>query len=155
MVTEPARTVLQPGSSSAARLQRGLSYIEVLVATVLVVVALVPAMDALRGGVTGSQVHQTETEKAQRLQSKMEEVLAKPFGSLYAQTYPPTPSAELNQSTVTNTVLSDPAGAAGRRLVVLYRYDGTARTDADSGLLRIKVAFEGGGASLETLKGRW
>ena len=142
-------------SSAAARaVQAGLSYIEVLVATVLVVVALVPAMDALRSSVTGSQIHQSETENAQRLQTKMEEVLAQPFGTLYAQTYTPTPASELNKSTVANTVLSDPPGA-GRRIVVLYRYDGIALTDSDSGLLRIKVAYEAGDASLETLRSRW
>lgn len=140
--------------SRRRRLQSGLSYVEVLVAIALVVVALVPAMNALQGGVTGSAVHQAEFQKAQRLQAKMEEVLAKPFGYLYAQTYPPTPPAELNKNNVANTLLSDTAGAE-RRTVVIYRYDGSAPTQGDSGLLRIKVSFDAGGPSLETLKGRW
>lgn len=143
-----------PRSIVARAGQCGLSYIEVLVATALVVVALVPAIDALHGGVNGSQVHQAETEKAQRLQSKMEEVLAQPFGMLYALTYTTTPPAELNKIDRPNPVLSDPEGS-GRRLVFLYRYDGTARTDSDSGLLRVRVSYEAGGPSFETLRGRW
>ena len=117
-------------------------------ATVLVVVALVPAMDALQAAVTGSTVHQTEATKQQQLQSKIEEVLAKPFDDLYAQTY------LSGNSTSANAALSD-AASTGRRIVVLYRYDGSAKTANDSGLLRIQVAFEAGGPTLETLKGRW
>lgn len=130
--------------------QRGLSYIEVLVATVLIVVALVPAMNALRSATSAGAVLQTEAVAAQRLRSKMEEVLAKPFAFLYAQTY----LVGANTPTSVSDALSDPAGA-DRRLVVLYRYDGSSATAADTGLLRISVSDGTGAPALETLKGRW
>ena len=130
--------------------QRGLSYIEVLVATVLIVVALVPAMNALRGAISGGAVLQTEAVAAQRLRSKMEEVLAKPFAYLYAQTY----LVGANTPASVSDALSDPAGA-DRRLVIVYRCDGSAATDADTGLLRVSVSFANGAPALATLKGRW
>lgn len=135
--------------ASARRLQGGLSYVEVVVATILVVVALVPAMNALQGATIGSGVHQSEAVKQQQLQSKMEEVLARPFGELYAQTY-----LAGGNTVAPNAALSDGA-VVGRRVVVLYRFSGSALTSADSGLLRIQVGFDAGGPTLDTLKGRW
>lgn len=137
------------GPATRGGAQAGLSYVEVLVATVLVVVALVPALNALQTGIAGSTVHQVEAARLNSLRSKMEEVLAKPFNTLYAQTY-----LSGNSDTTPSAAFSDPA-VVDRRIVVLYRYDGSAATAADSGLLRIRVAFEAGGAGLETLRGRW
>lgn len=130
--------------------QRGLSYIEVVVAIGLIVVALVPAMNALQAAANGSGVHQTEAVNTRQLRSKLEEVLAKPFGYLYAQTY----LGGGNDPALSNAALSDASGA-DPRLVTLYRYDGNAATAADTGLLRIGVGFASGGAKLETLRGRW
>ena len=132
------------------RAQWGFSYIEVVVATGLVIVTLVPALDALRSGILGSAVHATEAGSQARLRAKMEEVLARPFTSLYALTY----ATGGNSPTSIEATLSDPAGPE-RRIVTLYRADGAIATAADTGLLRIRVAFEAGGTPLETLTGRW
>ncbi len=130
--------------------QRGFSYVEVMVATVILAVALLPALNALTAAIAGTTVHRDQLLVQQQLNQKMEEVLAKPFGMLYAMTYGPAGNAP---STV-RAELSDPAGA-GRRIVNLYRVDGATASNVDTGLLRIRVAFEDGGDALETLKGRW
>ena len=139
-----------PARAAPARRQRGLSYIEVVVATVLLVVMLVPAFDALQSGFLGASVHASETAGQHRLRGKMEEVLAKPFTSLYAITY----AIDGNSATAVVAALSDASGP-DRRVVTLYRVDGATLSAADTGLLRIVVAYEAGGPTLETLKGRW
>lgn len=130
---------------------RGISYVEVVVATAVLTVALVPALDALRAGMAGTTVHATEAATRQRLSAKMEEILARPFNSLYRLTY----ATGGNQPTEVQAELSDAPGSPGRRIVNLYRVDGATASSADTGLLRIRVSFEDGGAPLETLKGRW
>ncbi len=64
------------------RRMAGLTYVEVLIATVLMVVALVPAIDALRPAIQGSGIHQSETALHYHLTGGLEEVLARPFVEL-------------------------------------------------------------------------
>lgn len=128
----------------------GFAYLEVLVALVLVVVALVPALEALQSGVRGSQALIDIAARDASLRAKMEEVLAKPFATLNAETYLPGGNTIASVS----AALSDPAGPE-RRIVILYRTDGSAVSSADIGLLRVRVAFEAGGTALETLKAKW
>ena len=64
--------------------QSGLSYIEVLVATLLLAVALVPMMDALGPGLQGAQIHRNHAMVHYALAGKLEEVLAQPFDDLDA-----------------------------------------------------------------------
>ena len=61
--------------------QVGFSYTEVLVATALIAVALIPMLDALTPGLQGVQIHREQAEIHFVLQGKMEEVLAQPAGS--------------------------------------------------------------------------
>ena len=62
--------------------QAGFSYVEVLVATALIAVALVPMLDALRPGLQGAQIHSERAEIHFVLKGKMEEVLANRFHDL-------------------------------------------------------------------------
>ena len=48
------------------RVNAGFSYVEVLIATVLISVSLVPAMEALRTGLLGSGIH-VETVELRRI----------------------------------------------------------------------------------------
>lgn len=133
----------------------GLSYLEVLVAVVLVAAALVPALEALRGGLVGAQVHADLATESYRLTGRMEEVLAEPFATLDAE------ALALGSPTTPSAVYSDPAGTPGRRLVYLSRYDGDNAdgdadpfTGVDGGLLRIRVEIELGSHAVETLRAR-
>lgn len=137
------------GRRARARRQHGLSYIEVLVATVLVAVSLVPAVEALRGGIFGARVHQAAAEDHYRLEARLEEVLAEPYALLDA-------AAVAAGSQTTATSYSDPAGAANRRLVYLARYDAGSGsfTAADTGLLWVRIAYESPPGELLTLTAR-
>lgn len=134
--------------------QRGLSYVEVLVATVIIAVALAPAIEGLHGGLSGAAAHEVATAGHFELDSRMEQLLAEPFASLDAEAQaladPKVPSS-----------YSDAPGAERRRLVYLSRYDGDDAdadgdpfTGIDEGLLWVRVAIEGTVHARETLVAR-
>lgn len=134
--------------------QAGLSYVEVLVATVLVAVSIAPALTALNTGLSASATHESHVADHYHLTAKIEEVLAQPFGDLDAAA-----SAAGDPSVPTS--YSDPAGADRRRLVFLSRYDGDNAdgdddpfTGADEGLLWLRVEIEETAHAFETLTGR-
>lgn len=138
-------------NSMSARHQRGLSYVEVMVATVLLVVALLPALDALQSGIQSSTIHETQSVDQYQLLSKLEDVLAQPFGSLDA-------AATMAGSKNTITTYSDAVGSNNRRLVYLSRYDGDNTdtdndpfTGIDDGLIWVRVEIETSNKAIETL----
>ena len=130
--------------------QRGLSYIEVLIAVVIIAVCLAPATDALRDGVRAAGIQLDYTRNQQRLKTRFEEVLANNFSTLDA-------AAMLagNSPSATVAAYTDAAGTTDRLLVTLYRYDGSAATASDTGLLWVKAAIEGSTLQLDTLKSRF
>jgi Tfp pilus assembly protein PilV len=132
------------------RRQRGFAYVEALVAVVLVAMALVPALDALESASLNSQALADAGSRDAQLRAKMEEVLSKPFATLNAETY----VAGANTTTAVSAALSDAAGPT-RRIVIVYRWDGTALTAGDVGLVRVRVAWESGGLGLEVLRSKW
>ncbi len=71
-------------SHSSPVLQSGYSYVEVLIATVLVVVGIIPALDALQSGIQATDIHETSTIDQYAVQSKMEELLTLSYSSLKA-----------------------------------------------------------------------
>ena len=143
--TSPIRT-RSPLRSGAT----GLAYIEVMVALVVVVIALVPALNAMQLGLRGSQWLGAIAVRDTSLRGKMEEVMARPFDTLNAETF----LSGGNTTTSVSTALSDAAGSA-RRIVILYRTDGSAVSASDTGLVRVRVAYEAGGTALETLRSKW
>ncbi len=134
--------------------QGGFSYLEVLLSALLVTALLVPALQALQSGITGSGNASTPSRQLS-LRAKMEEVLARPFAKLYAETY----AAGGNTTGSISAAYSDAVGQPDRRVVVLYRYDAStnALSGNDTGLLFVSVRYEADGAAgaLSTLTGRW
>ena len=129
----------------------GFSYVEVLVATALVAVSLVPAIDALHGGIMAGGVHADAVTRQQALQAKLEEVLALPFDDLDAE-------ALAAGSYLTPTGYSDTPGTSDRRLVYLALFDvddadsdGNALTGGEAGLMWVRIAVEGTVDAVETL----
>lgn len=129
---------------------RGISYVETIVALLIIAVALVPALEALRPGLAGAASQRAYTVSQQRLKARLEEVLANDFPTLDTAAM-----AAGNNATATVPAYSDASGTPDRLLATIYRYDGAGQTATDSGLLRIKVAIEGSALALETLKSRW
>jgi len=133
----------------------GFSYVEVLVAVSVIVIALVPALDALIPGVAGSGIHETLAEDHYQLVGKLEQTLTEPFGQLNS-------AAKVAGSPATPTTYSDMfTYADGRQInrnVFIARYDGDNAdgdddpfTGTDDGLLWVLVTIAGTGMRIESL----
>lgn len=128
--------------------QFGLSYVEVMIATVLIAISIVPIGNALSGALTAAQIDTLESENHYRLVEKMETVLAEPYADLLAAA----------AGTVTASSYSDAPGV-DRRLVYISAYDADNAdadddpfTGTDADILWIQVAIEGSVHSFEALK---
>ena len=144
--------------------QSGVTYIEVMVAAVLIMIALIPAVDALRTGMLGSEILESSSSEHYAVLARMEEVLAEPFGTL-------TSAASAAGSQSTPSIYSDAVGPPDRRLVFIALYDAdNADGDGDvftvldpnldgdnnpytgyTGLLWVRTEVEGSITSLESL----
>jgi type II secretory pathway pseudopilin PulG len=135
----------------------GFSYAEVLIAIAVIGVCLVPAMDALRSGVSGTDIYESTLIDHYALQTKMEEVLTKSFSDLAAA------SSEAGSLTMP-TSYSDAVpftttdGRQITRQVYIWPYDGdNADSDndpfsgTDVGILYVKVQINDSPLTLETL----
>lgn len=137
-----------------ARFSSGFSHVEVLLATVLVTMALVPALDALHAGLLGAEIHTSFAADHYEVRGRLEGVLAEPFAALDdAATAAGGPSVP--------TSYSDLAGPPERLVVFLSRYDGDNAdgdddpfTGVDEDVLWVRVAIEGTVHVLETLTTR-
>ena len=131
--------------------QAGLSYIEVLVATILITLTLVPMMEALKPGMEAGNLHREQSARRFALQGQLESLLAEPFGTLDA-------AATAAGSATTPTTYSDTAAAIPYE-VFIWRYDAD-NADADDDvftggeddLLWIRIASADGSFSLQTLR---
>ena len=146
------RTATQPQITKMA----GFSYVEVLIATVLIAIVLVPAMDALLPGMAGGGIHESRTEDHYRLLAKIEEVLVEPFSDLDAAAIAagsPT-TATLSYS----DIFTYPDGRQITRNIFISRYDADNAdadddtfTGVDEGLLWVRGTIAGSSLRIETL----
>jgi hypothetical protein len=130
----------------------GFSYVEVLVAAVLIAITLVPALNALLGGIQGSDIHAEQAVDHYRMTGRLEDVLAKPFDELQQA------ADAAGGPGVIVDAYSDSAGTERRRLIFLSRYDGDNAdadndpfTGVDDGLIWVQVRIEKTQDSMETL----
>ncbi|MCU7935396.1 MAG: hypothetical protein KZQ99_11015 [Candidatus Thiodiazotropha sp. (ex Dulcina madagascariensis)] len=130
----------------------GFSYTEVLVATFLIAITLVPALESLTSGIQGSSLHSAQAADHYRLIGKLEEVLSKSFDELGQE------ADVVGGPTVIVSTYSDAVGTEGRRLVYLARYDGDNAdadndpfTGIDQGLLWVQVHLDDSSAVVQTL----
>jgi len=139
--------------SPSRRRESGFSYLEVLIATALIAVSLVPALEALSTG--GHDLQAVHAEDHYYLAAKLEEVLAQPFGYLdeaaSAAASPAVPSSYSDSVTLAD-------GRVLTRQVYLSRYDGdnadgnnNAFDGTDEGLLWVRVEIEESGLGMERL----
>ena len=145
----------QESSRKITGRQAGFSYMEVMIATILIAVCLVPALDALHAGLKGSEVQAEYIEDHFYLNDKMEQVLAEPFSQLFAIH---VPEGSPNNSTSYSDTVTTPSGRTLRRLVFIRAYDGTNPdpdnnpfTGTDAGLLWVQVQIEGTSFAVESL----
>lgn len=131
------------------RRQSGLSYVEVLVAVIIIAASVMPATDALRGAMNTANADTAATVNHYRLVGKLDEVLTRPFAVLSPQA----------AGRATATAYSDAPGSSNRRLVFISAYDGDNAdadndpfTGTDTGLLWIRVEIEGTVNAIQSLK---
>lgn len=130
----------------------GFTFVEVLVAIVLITLALVPAIDALQPATLGSGIHRSHTAQHYHLTAKLEELLAEPFNAL------DTEAQLINDPTVVSSFYSDATTEPVRRLVYLSRYDADNAdgdnnffTGKDADLIWLRVEIEGTRQTIESL----
>lgn len=132
------------------RRQSGLSYVEVMVATLLMTMALVPMMESLQPGTQGAQIHRDRARIHYTLSGKLEQVLAESFADLDA-------AATAAAGPTSPTGYSDLAVPVPHQVFV-WRYDvddadsdGDVFTGGEADMLWIRVATVDGLDALETL----
>lgn len=128
--------------------QRGFSYIEALIATFIIGLSLVPAMEALQAGGQGAVIHTQQNIDRPLLASKVEQLLASEYNVLGAAVAGPT-----SPSSLSDTVVSSD-GRSLQRQVYLAFYDGEPGdpfAGAETGLLWLRVELAGTAQALETL----
>lgn len=104
--------------------QAGFSYVEMLVATVIVLTSLAPAIDALQSSSLAADIHSTESALHYRVMGRMENVLTESFASL-------TSAANMAGGPANPSSYSDPAGTTDRIVVSLSLHD-VANQDGDN-----------------------
>lgn len=125
-----------------------MSYVEVLIATALIAVSIVPVGNALRGAISSTAIDTAASTDHYQLLRKLEEVLAEPFADVLAA----------SAGTTTASSYSDTGGSVNRRLVYINGYDGDNAdadndpfTGTDADLLWVRVEIEGSVSALQSL----
>ncbi|MFB3104929.1 MAG: hypothetical protein ACE1ZA_08375 [Pseudomonadales bacterium] len=131
---------------------RGFSYVEVLISIILIVLTLIPAMEALVPAIQGVSVHEAVATEHYRLRAKLEETTAQPFANLASE------AIALGDPTILSPLYSDPVATQNRRLVYLAHIDGDNAdgdddpfTGTENTLLWIKVSVDGDHRVIESV----
>ncbi len=130
----------------------GYSYVEVLVAAVILSTAIVPSLDALREVSMHAVMQRTLVEQRFESLALFETVLAEPFGALEAEA--------AATGGLTPASYSDPSGTQYRRVVTIAPYDvddadgdGDPSTGTDAGIVFVSLEIAELGILFNTLRG--
>jgi Tfp pilus assembly protein PilV len=133
----------------------GFSYVEVLVAIILLMISIVPAMEALRAATSGATSHQDMLNTELQLKNKMEELLA---SSYFRLEYDALTAGNTFTAVLPAPSYSDPTTVTTNRLLVhAARYDLTATATpatTDKGMLWLQVEIQGSGLKLTSLRAK-
>ena len=113
----------------------GFSLIELLLAVVILIIALVPIMDSITASFQYSEAGKENTVLLNYGRQKMEDVLAMSFDTVAVSASPGTPTALSDTVTI--------AGQTVNRLVLVELYDGDGDSVPDSDLKKITVTVQG------------
>lgn len=134
--------------------QSGLSYVEVLLATLLISLTLVPMMESLQPGLQATAWHEQQSEIHYALTGTMETLLAEPFADLDAAA---AAAGDASTATSYSNLL-----AAVPYAVFISRYDvdnadadGDPLTGGESDILWLRVVAVTGGEAYTTLLSRY
>ena len=104
----------------AAILERGFSFVEIMVATVLLAICAVPMGDAIRNGIMASSAGVDKARELRCMKNTMESILAEPYPTLW--------KAAKGRDTAADYALPDDASCANvvRTLTIaLYEQSGS------------------------------
>ncbi len=121
---------------------RGFSLVELILAIVIMIIALVPLMDSITGSLQSTYISEENTMLVNYAREKMEDVLAMNFTDVAVSAPSGTPTALSDTVTVFGEIVD--------RDVLVELYDGDGDTTPDSDLKKITVIIEG--IQNETLK---
>jgi prepilin-type N-terminal cleavage/methylation domain-containing protein len=113
----------------------GFSLIELLLAVVILIIALVPIMDSITASYQYAKAGKENTIYLNYGRQKMEDVLAMSFDTVAVSAAPGTPTAMSDTVTV--------AGKTVNRLVLVELYDGDGDSIPDSDLKKVTVIVQG------------
>lgn len=138
--------------NNTPRSQRGLSYLEVLIATLVLTVSLGPLLSAMQVNNQTTRIDADLNEQRNHASSVLEKTLALPLATLLDE------AVILGANDVLSDRYSDPASSAPRALVYLAAYDGDNAdgdnnpfTGTDQNLLWVSVSIEGTSFELTAL----
>jgi hypothetical protein len=113
----------------------GFSYVEVVLATLLLAVCIVPATNALRNGAAAPQIVASQTKAMLCIKSQMEKVVAEPYHNLVLA------SGTLATPSATYSLAADSQCPARNIYIARYNPDGFPVFPAsDTGLLYINAS---------------
>ncbi len=131
--------------------EQGFSYVEVLVALVLIATSLVPALNALSAGVRSTGVQGEQVLRRTHLRRQLETVLAQPYTNLV------TAAAAAGSGSVASSY-SESVGSANRTLIYLAHFDAdnadgdnNPHTGGEADILWVRAVVEGTRDELQTL----
>jgi len=113
---------------------RGFSLVELILAMVIMIIALVPLMDSITGSLQSTHLSEENTVLVNYVREKMEDVLAMTFTDV-----------DVSAPAGTPTALSDTVSVFGKtvdRNVLVELYDGDGDSTPDSDLKKITVVIE-------------
>ncbi|MEC5217196.1 hypothetical protein RCH09_002153 [Actimicrobium sp. GrIS 1.19] len=117
----------------------GFSYVEVVLATVLLAVCIVPATNALRNGASAPQIVATQGHAMLCIKNQMEKVIAEPYHNLVLA------SGTLATPSATYSLAADSQCPARNIYIAKYNPDGFPNfPNADTGLLYINASVPDG-----------
>jgi type II secretory pathway pseudopilin PulG len=135
--------------------QCGFTYVEMVIAVLLLSLALIPALNAIRTNIAATREQQSLISAGYALSSKMEYLLAQPFGNLAG-------AAIAAGGPANPTTYTDPAGTPSRVFVFLASYDADNEdgdndtlTGGDPGILWVRVALADGALAMESLTSQY
>ncbi|MDQ6681437.1 MAG: prepilin-type N-terminal cleavage/methylation domain-containing protein [Pseudomonadota bacterium] len=148
---------------------RGFSYVEVMVAVVLVAIALAPALQAVTSGIQGARIDADLSQGMLPVNGKMEELLARPYPALYRAAI--SGGSAGGSDAVAIAAFNPTAGLAFPLPAAIPAGPGYSDPDfdvfissidpatgtaaaADTGLVQIRVQAKSGGAALVAYKAR-
>jgi prepilin-type N-terminal cleavage/methylation domain-containing protein len=114
--------------------EKGFSLIELLLALTIMMIALVPIMDAISASFQYAKAGKESTIILNYAREKMEDVLAMSFDTVPISVSPGTPTALSDTVTVTGNTLN--------RFVLVDLYDGDGDSIPDSDLKKVTVILQ-------------